>query len=487
MEPVGLGVKVQQPFETIGGVLNIANTAQQMQRSNIGLQTEDMVLRERKAVGEYIANPKNYTNERGELDFPKLQSSILSIAPTTGSEYIKHVTEAQRAGTEARRSLNAATKEELGAVGTLAMSLTGKPAGEAASILHGYAEQNPNFRPAVDSMIKYYIGPNAGNQKALDAAYLGIGRSVMPASEQARALEGNYVGAGGTLEQSSPVAKAAAQGPQSIDVTLAPGQRETIEKDAFDRQRIVGRNAKGEILYSRPMPEPEGRRSTDGGGRRSSFDPPPGDPQSVPLFVAERQKVNQAAGSAQNSRFNNSEIIRLADQAHTGKGAEILQGLGGGYAAIPWTADMATNFNRLGHFIALESANTAAAMGLSGSDAKVGLAQQATIDTGWTKDGIKSAAKVNDALASGLMRFNEGMEKSIRAAGDDVLAIRDFKNKWTNTFDVNVYRYANALERKDQETINEILGKPGTPERAAKAKALAAKSARLYQLTTTGQ
>jgi hypothetical protein len=484
MEPVGLGVKVQQPFETIGNVMNIANTAQQMQRGNLALQTEDMVLRERKGVEQFLANPRNYMNERGEVDFPKLQSSVLSIAPTTGSQYIQHVTEAQKAGTEARRALNTASEEERKIAGTLAMSLTGKPAAQAAEILTGYATQNPNLKPAVDAMVKYYIAPNAGNQKGLDAAYLNIGRGIMTPSEQDTAISGRYTPTGGTLTQTGQVAQAAGMAQPSLPVTMAPGNLETIETDAYNRKHIVSRSPQGTILSTRPMPESGGAA---GGQRRSQFNAPPGDPEAVPAFTAERTAINNAAKSAQNSIFNNDQIIRLADETHPGKGAEILQRLGGGYAALPWTSDSATNLNRLGHFIALETVQNAQQMGIGGTDAGRSLSAQATTDTQWTKDAIKSAAKVNKAISTGLLQYNAGMENAIKAAGDDVLAIRDFKNKWTQSFDIDLFRYANALEKKDAATIDEILGKPGSKERAERAKALAAKSARINQLVTTGQ
>jgi hypothetical protein len=91
MEPVGLGVKVQDAFTPIKNVLDIAGSAQQLQRHGMAAQTEQMVLQERQQVQQYLSNPRNYTNERGEVDFQKLAPAILQIAPTTGSQYIQHV------------------------------------------------------------------------------------------------------------------------------------------------------------------------------------------------------------------------------------------------------------------------------------------------------------------------------------------------------------------------------------------------------------
>lgn len=471
MEPVGLGVKVQQPFETLGNVVNMANTVQQMQRGNIALQTEDMVLRERQGVQQFLSNPRNYMNERGEVDSQKLQSSIMSIAPTTGSEYVKQVTEAQKVGTEAKKALNELSEQERGIVGKIANSAVGMSADQARKVFGVHAEQNPRIAPLFKAL-DYALG---GDQKTRDAALMQFGRSVQPVSEQQGAIQGTYLQTGGTAQQISPTALSAGQATESLPITMAPGNLETIEQDAAGNKHIVSRSPQGSILSTRPLGgKPQ--------GVGNSFNMPPGDREAIPQLTAERQRINDAAKSAQTSRFNNAQILQLADETHPGKGAEILQRLGGGYAAIPWTSDSATNFNRLGHFIALEAVNASNAMGIGGTDAGRALAQQATLDTGWTKDAIKSAVKVNDALSAGLLKYNEGMEKAIKNAGGNVLAAREFKNSWTQSFDVNLFRLQNAIERKDQGEIDSILGKKGSAEYRANAKRLAEKSQRLDQL-----
>lgn len=212
----------------------------------------------------------------------------------------------------------------------------------------------------------------------------------------------------------------------------------------------------------------------------------PGQPQDIAILTPLRASVNMAAARVPESHFNNQQIIRLADETNTGKGASILQNMKGGYAGIPWTGDSAKNFNSLGHFIALEAQNNAKAMG-AGTDAARELSSQATASTGWTKDAIKTAAKVNDALATGLDYFNRGMEKSISANGGNILAVRGFQNAWSQNFDPNVYRYANALEAGDKAEITKILGPEGSPQRKAKAAELARKSATLYRLSEEGR
>lgn len=212
----------------------------------------------------------------------------------------------------------------------------------------------------------------------------------------------------------------------------------------------------------------------------------PGQPQDIPVVTQLRSDINKAASQVPVQRFNNRQIIELAPKSMAGTGGEGLAKLfsANGLQWVP--GDQSANFQRLAHFMALQAQSNASAMG-AGTDQARHLAEQATGSTAWTPAAIISTAKVNDALATGLENFNKGMEAAIKNNGGNVLAVRDFQNKWSQAFDPDVYRYGNALQSKDANEVNKILGKPGTPERAAKAKALAEKSQQLNRLITTGQ
>lgn len=212
----------------------------------------------------------------------------------------------------------------------------------------------------------------------------------------------------------------------------------------------------------------------------------PGQPEDIPKVTQLRSDVNKAASQVPIQRFNNKQIIELAPKSLAGTGGEGWSKLfsANGLQWVP--GDQTANFQRLAHFMAMQAQSNASAMG-AGTDQARSLAEQATGSTHWTPAAIISTAKVNDAIATGLENFNKGMEAAIKNNGGNVLAVRDFQNKWTQSFDPDVYRYGNALASKDTAEIDKILGKPGTPERAAKAKALAEKSQQLNRLMTSGQ
>ena len=175
-----------------------------------------------------------------------------------------------------------------------------------------------------------------------------------------------------------------------------------------------------------------------------------------------QSKSNEAAKNVALTQFNNNQIIKLADQTLTGVGAQSIAKLTGGYAAIPFTTNEADNLQKLGHFMALETANLAASSGL-GTDAARNLAGQVSGDITWTKDAIKSTARINRALSTSTDLFNQGLNKSIANAKNNPLAGREFTNKWSTTADINTIRLMDAVRNKDNDEIKTIVDSLGGP------------------------
>jgi hypothetical protein len=149
----------------------------------------------------------------------------------------------------------------------------------------------------------------------------------------------------------------------------------------------------------------------------------------------------------------------LADITDTGVGAQTLRNLGGGYAALPWTNNNATNYDKLGHYIAANSISLAQQAGLS-TDAGRSLQEQASGSTRFTKESLKSVARTNRALASGVDLLNRGIENSIQSTGNP-FAARDFQNQWSQTVDVNALRLYDGLKNNDQQVIRDVVKELG--------------------------
>lgn len=184
--------------------------------------------------------------------------------------------------------------------------------------------------------------------------------------------------------------------------------------------------------------------------------------QTVEQANALRNSSANAAAQVPLQSFNNNQIIKLADDVITGRGANFIGALTGGYAALPFTTDNATNLNQLGHYMALQTASLAQSSGLGGTDAARGIAGEISGTTSWTAPAIKQTARVNRALSTATDLFNQGVQAEF-ARTKDPLSARDFQNKWSQTVDINAVRLYDAMRNNDKEAIREVVAAAGGP------------------------
>ncbi len=173
-----------------------------------------------------------------------------------------------------------------------------------------------------------------------------------------------------------------------------------------------------------------------------------------------RLDASNAAREVPMQTFNNNKIIKLADDVITGRGANFVGALTGGYAGLPFTTDNATNLNQLGHYMALQTASLSASSGLGGTDAARGIAGEISGTTEWTAPAIKQTARVNRALTTATELFNQGVQKAFEK-NKDPFSARDFQNKWSQTVDINAIRLYDAMKNSDNEAIREIVKEAG--------------------------
>lgn len=230
--------------------------------------------------------------------------------------------------------------------------------------------------------------------------------------------------------------------------------------DTTGRVSIENRGPSGEYLGASEYPTKPMAQPGQPNQPSEFTNIPPGETkESLAVITGQRNAINAAARQVPVQQFNANQIIKLADITDTGVGAETLRNLGGGYAALPWTNNNATNYDKLGHYIAANSISLAQQAGLS-TDAGRSLQEQASGSTRFTKDSLKSVARTNRALASGVDLLNRGIENSIQSTGNP-FAARDFQNKWSQTVDVNALRLYDGLKNNDQQVIRDVVKELG--------------------------
>jgi hypothetical protein len=176
-----------------------------------------------------------------------------------------------------------------------------------------------------------------------------------------------------------------------------------------------------------------------------------------------RTRSMAAAASVPNQQFNSNQIIKIADDVISGKGAGAIANLTGGYAALPFGGDNATNLQQLGHYMALQTTELSKSSGLSGTDAANQIASQISGTTEWTAPAIKQTARVNRALSTATSLFNQGVENEFNKTKDP-FAARDFQNKWSQIADVNAIRLYDAMRNNDKDGMKEVVNAVGGPD-----------------------
>jgi hypothetical protein len=156
-------------------------------------------------------------------------------------------------------------------------------------------------------------------------------------------------------------------------------------------------------------------------------------------------EAREKAAGIPTLRFNAGKIIEYAEKASTGTGGSLLNDLKGNFAGLPYTGNSVTDFNLLGHQLALQNAELAKNPGINASDAGQRLAGEISGTTSWDKKSIIEATRINrmmgeinDLFYQGVQRYSKSPEKVI-----------DFQDKWNKVLDLDTIRlYDASLNKK---------------------------------------
>lgn len=511
--PVASQVKGPQTM-SLGDMMNIARGAQAYKTGEISLSLEQQKQREREGMTDFLKNPENFQTD-GRIDMDKLNAAVPSIAPLTGADYIGKFTtlgEAQTKAIQAKQNLTQDQRSMIGSRFALLGRLGIQDKEAYMKEMDLLKQENPNNKDLhnlIDAYKTTWQDIPSGPQLP-SMAIAGANTLLTPAQQQtAFAPQAGTASTGAATYQTTTQPSVAGEAPKVtvgqtpiFTAQLAPNLREVATGtydinnnpivnvlDANGRflgQRSVAETPREDQLAGAQTPTPTGgtvpRQGMQPGMQQSGAQTFPVTPQpavqgqggTTPvarLRAGETSQTLEAANSLRTGsmnaaqqvpmqNFNNNQIIKLADDVATGRGAGLLANLTGGYAALPWTSDNATNLNQLGHYMALQTASLAQSSGLGGTDAARGIAGNIAGTTDWTAPAIKQTARVNRALSTATDLFNQGVQNAFNKSKDP-FAARDFQNKWSQTADVNAIRLYDAIRNNDKEAIKEVVTQVG--------------------------
>lgn len=478
---------------------------------NLGVaETEEQ---ERRIIQQLSADPNNFFTD-GRFDLTKANNILSRAAPLTGRKYIEQMTtlqSAQASGDKAKTELDTDIRNiigsRLGVLGRVGIKNKGAYLSELDLIAQQYPD-NDRVQTLVNSY-KAQLGPMGDEDPTLPQAAIREAESLLTPAEGVAAFtpKSATVSTGGAIQPVVTTPSVGGRAPTTetsgkpIPITLAPSQRITPtgrvdpitnEPTAYVYSpdgRLLGEvpisstgagasmigpggGTSGGASGRTPRPAPNTAPATPLGSpiganpaqdqlNQSFANRQPGAVNRIPAgetvdsmnaLVALRENSNKVAATIPEQFFNYTEMIKLADQAVTGRGAETIANLTGGFAAIPLGGELATDLQTLGHYMKNQTAVLASASGMN-TDAARSISEAQVGTTNWTPAAIKNTARVNRALARGSQMFNQGLESAIAKSGGNIFSGRDFRNQWANTLDINALRLHDAMESKDVEGL----------------------------------
>jgi hypothetical protein len=495
------GAQAYQQTEQMNPLL-LQQQQQTVDTGRIALTLEQQKEAERQRLIPFLQDPRNLQSD-GRFDINKLNADVLKLAPLTGSDFIQKFTQLSTLQTESDRAIQNLTNEERSVVASALGAAGRQPVKDRAQIyelLDDIQTQYPKS-PTMRNLISSYKGqlrmaaPDVDLQKLL----IGAANQVMTPAQQQTAFApqattvNTNAGIFPAVVQPSVTGEAPTQRVGEIPLAtpqLGPGSLEAIEgtDPLTNLPIVVTRNRDGSIIGRRLLsgsptpqqmpgqilPTPIGREMRSIGAPmnlpqvRAVVPIPAGEsPETVAAANQVRIKALESAQSVPLQNFNNNEIIRLSDEALTGRGAGTLANLTGGYAvfnAVGLGGGNATALNQLGHYMSLQTAALAQSAGL-GTDAGKAIAAESTGTINWTPEAIKKTARVNRSLATATDLFNQGIQNQFKKT-ENPLSARDFQNRWSQTADINAIRLFDAMRNNDPDGFREVVDTVGGPKSA---------------------
>ena len=498
--------------------LLLRQQGQETERGGITLGQLRQADTERLAVQNLMATNPDALMTNGMFDAAKLNQVIPKLAPYTGQEYISKFTNlgtAQNQFMQSSTNLSQADKSVIaGPLGVLGRSGVTDPKvylGEL-DFLAKQHEGNPNLLRLIKAQRDIISLLPPGQHLAQGA--IRSSESLLTPTEQ----RGTFAPQPGTVSTGTEILSTVTQpsvagsaptiskGPSLAQMQLPPGSRMTatgqvdMNNNPIYEVKDVNGNVTGTVTVPAGVPQSWLPGGGAGGGSQGApvpaapgqaapaqaapGQPAPGRATTIPvvpappsnapvrmppgenadtLRAAQEIRTTASNGLAQVplQQFNSNQIIKLAEDVITGKGVGLLTSLSGGYAALPWTSDQATNLNQLGHYMALQTASLAKTAGLSGTDAANRIAGEMSGTMEWTAPAIKQTARVNRALSTATELFAMGVENAFKRSNGNPFSAREFQNKWATTTDINAVRLYDALKNNDREAIAEVVRQAG--------------------------
>jgi hypothetical protein len=516
---------------SLADMVNIGRGVQAYKSGEIALEQQDVGNQEQRRIAEAVKQDPNLFMTDSRLDMDKVNKIIPQLAPRTGQKYLQDYSTlhtAQTQALEAKRNFGQNIKSNIGShfriLGEAGVNDPKAVFALADQLKEQYKDQ-PDVQRYLDAAMTPFKMTEAGPQ--VSQMLIRGAQTLLTPTEQ----ETVFGPKTGTMNLGTDIVqynqKARPGGlPQQLTVNtqqplaeaqLAPGARlvPTGQRDMNNNPTALAYGKDGSLLGevtipagANPAQMPGGMANQQPGAMQplpapQNVQPAPAAQMPRPAVTAQpvipaaatpanapvrmpagenastleaatnlRLKTRELAQNVGVQQFNSDQIIKLADEVISGKGAGTLANLTGGYAGLNGLGiggKNATNLQQLGHYMALQTQALTAGTGLGNTDAGRAIGGQIAGDIQWTPEAIKQTARVNRALSTGTELFAQGVDNAFTRSKGNPFAATEFQQRWSTALGndgINAIRLYDAIRKKDNEAIKEVVTQAGGADSA---------------------
>jgi len=492
---------------------------QQTRTGQIALGLEEQKNTERLAAQDYFSKPDNFLTN-GNIDLKKI-NKVSNLFPLTFPDINQKYTTLADAQTKATSAKQNLTQDQRSIIGSR-FAILGRLGVEdkqaylaEMDVLNKENPDNPDFANLIDAYKTIWKDIPSG--KHVPSLAISGAQSLLKPAEQQSA----FAPTAGTLSTGAnilPTVSTPSVGGQPPRIQVGQQPLANVEVPPTSRMVATGRfdmnnneifnvvNSSGRVVGQTTVPSGVPEAQMPGVGAAPSapgtaaanaaasaarakalaaeaagaaLKPLPNAPVLLPSGEtaltleksnAIRMNSNEAAAQIPIQYFNSNEIIKLADDVISGIGAQTIANLTGGYAVFNATRfgrENATNLQKLGHYMALQTASLANSSGLGGTDAARSLAGEMAGTKEWTPEAIKDTARVNRALSTSGSLFNQGIEAAFERSNQNPFSSRKFQNDWSRTLGPNgidAIRLYDLTINQDMDGVRKFITSLGGTE-----------------------
>jgi hypothetical protein len=419
------------------------------------LNRQAAVAREKEkelpVVTGFLNDPKN-KNERGEWDLDKVNTILPTIAPITGAEYAKKITDGvsnHAAATKAKMELSNTARGYMASLyGSYAQGGSQDPR-EVAAGMSKLAESMPELRPYVEPALRNLQNVPPG-PKFTEALFKARDEFLTPMQQ---------------IEKFGPQAGTGTIGGQTVGVVTQPSFRGS--QPSISTSPLGG--GQGNVT-------PTGGATTEAGGKplpkiiqedNSMSYTGPANPLNLNKFQEEayskgKANVTEANMATKTIKDLALSVDKVEQYLASASGSKVFQMVRQGGKYVFGDAEL----DSLVKNIAQVQARNAQVMGLDKTDSSRELNAKLSGSENIDEKALAGVMQQVKAETKAAELYTQGINKFVEKRGDvnGYIQQQKFQNKWAEHYDPRIFQIDNIAESKlpepeKQARIDQITGR----------------------------